>query len=278
MTVDAAAQRPFPNEPSETTPMDQEHLLTRRDGAVLTLTINRPDQRNSLSPAVMAGLTGALRDARDDAALRAIVITAVGDKAFCAGADLGSGKSFQFDYSEPRLPMPELFRLARNTNVPIVGRINGTCMAGGMGLLAICDLAVAADHALFGLPEVKVGVYPMQVLSVLQHLVPRRRLLELCFTGEPVSAGEALSMGLLSRVVPRGELDAAVDALIARITDKSPTAIRRGKYATYAIEAMSFEESIAFMEGQIGLLAATEDAAEGQRAFREKRKPVWVGR
>jgi len=258
--------------------MEQDHLLVRRDGAVLTLTINRPDQRNALSPEVMSGIAGQLRASREDRELRAIVISAVGDKAFCAGADLGSGRSFRFDYSEPRMPMPELFRLARNANVPIVGRVNGSCMAGGMGLLAMCDLAVAADHALFGLPEVKVGVYPMQVLSVLQHVVPRRRLLELCFTGEPVPAAEALDMGLLNRVVPKDALDAAVDALVARIVDKSPSAIRRGKYATYAIESMSFEESITFMEGQIGLIAATEDAAEGQLAFREKRRPVWTGR
>lgn len=258
--------------------MEQDHLLVHREGAVLTLTINRPDQRNALSPSVMSGMAGALRAAQDDRELRAIVITAVGDKAFCAGADLGTGKSFKFDYSEPRMPMPELFRLARNANVPIVGRVNGSCMAGGMGLLAMCDLAVAAGHALFGLPEIKVGVYPMQVLSVLQHVVPRRRLLELCFTGEPVSAAEARDMGLLNRVVPGSELDAAVQALLERIVDKSPSAMRRGKYATYAIESMSFEESIMFMESQIGLVAATEDAAEGQLAFREKRKPAWTGR
>ena len=257
---------------------DTEQLLARREGAVLTLTIDRPGKRNALSPEVMSALCGHLRASREDGELRAIVLTAVGDRAFCAGADLGTGTSFAFDYAEPRLPMPELFRLARDTNVPIVGRINGTCMAGGMGLLAICDLAIAADHAQFGLPEVKVGVYPMQVLAVLQHLVPRRRLLELCFTGEPVGAAEALDMGLLTRVVPAAELDAAVAALLARIVDKSPSAIRRGKYATYAIESMSFEESIRFMEGQIGLIAATEDAAEGQRAFREKRAPVWTGR
>jgi len=258
--------------------MQHDHLLVHREGAVLTLTINRPDQRNALSPSVMSGMAGALRAAQDDRELRAIVITAVGDKAFCAGADLGTGKSFKFDYSEPRMPMPELFRLARNANVPIVGRVNGSCMAGGMGLLAMCDLAVAAGHALFGLPEIKVGVYPMQVLSVLQHVVPRRRLLELCFTGEPVSAAEARDMGLLNRVVPGSELDAAVQALLERIVDKSPSAMRRGKYATYAIESMSFEESIMFMESQIGLVAATEDAAEGQLAFREKRKPAWTGR
>jgi enoyl-CoA hydratase/carnithine racemase len=258
--------------------MDEPHLLSRRDGPVLTLTINRPDQRNAMSPAVLAGIGSALREAQGDPELRVIVLTAVGDKAFCAGADLGTGKSFKFDYSEPRLPIPELFRQARAARVPLVARVNGTCMAGGMGLLAMCDLAIAADHALFGLPEVKVGVYPMQVLAVLQHIVPRRRLLELCFTGEPVSAAEALEMGLVGRVVPKAELDAAVETLIGRLIDKSPTALRRGKYATYAIESMSFEESLTFMEGQIGLLAATEDAAEGQAAFREKRKPHWTGR
>jgi len=255
-----------------------QDLLVQRDGAILTLTINRPDKRNALSPDVLSGLTAQIDSSRADPALRAIVLTAVGDRAFCAGADLGTGRAFRFDYSEPRLPMPELFRVARAANVPIVGRINGTCMAGGMGLLAICDMAVAADHALFGLPEVKVGVYPMQVLAVLQHVVPRRRLLQLCMTGEPVPATEAMAMGLLNAVVPTAELDAAVHALVSRIAEQSPTAIRRGKYATYAIESMAFEESLAFMEGQIGLLAATEDAAEGQAAFREKRQPVWTGR
>ena len=142
---------------------------------------------------------------------------------------------------------------------------------------AICDLAVAADHALFGLPEVKVGVYPMQVLTVLQHVVPRRRLLQMCLTGEPVSAADALDMGLVSQVVPADRLDAATAILVGQIAERSPAAIRRGKYATYAIESMSFEESMAFMEGQIGLLAATDDAVEGLAAFKEKRKPVWTG-
>jgi enoyl-CoA hydratase/carnithine racemase len=147
-----------------------------------------------------------------------------------------------------------------------------------MGLLAICDLAIAADHALFGLPEVKVGVYPMQVLSVLQHLVPRRHLLELCLTGDPVDARTARELGLINRAVPRDELDQAVNDLVSRLCARSPTALRRGKYASYAIESMSFDEALRFMEGQIGLLAATEDSAEGQLAFREKRKPNWTGR
>lgn len=259
--------------------MESQELLVRREGAVLTLTINREDKRNSLSTDVLEGICEQLRLGQDDPDLRVIVLTAVGTKAFCAGADLASGNAFKPDYSQPRnKSLPQLFRLARESNVPIVGRINGTCMAGGMGLLAICDMAIAADHALFGLPEVKVGVYPMQVLSVLQHVVPRRRLMEMCFTGEPVSAQEGLEMGLVNAVVPTAELDAAVQKMIDRIVDKSPTGIRRGKYATYAIEAMSFEESIKFMESQIALMSQTDDALEGRAAFKEKRKPVFTGR
>lgn len=259
--------------------MHDQELWVRREGPVLTLTINRETKRNALSAAVLDEICDQLRLGQDDPELRAIVLTAVGEKAFCAGADLASGDAFKPDYSQPRnKTLPQLFRLARDSNVPIVGRVNGTCMAGGMGLLAMCDMAIAADHALFGLPEVKVGVYPMQVLSVLQHVVPRRRLLELCFTGEPVSASDALEMGLLNAVVPTAELDAAVQKMLDRLVDKSPSAIRRGKYATYAIEAMSFEESLMFMEGQIALMSQTEDSIEGRAAFVEKRKPAWTGR
>ena len=151
-------------------------------------------------------------------------------------------------------------------------------MAGGMGLLAMCDMAVAADHAIFGLPEVKIGVFPMQVLSVLQDLVAPRVLNELCITGEPINAAEAREVGLVNHVVPGDELDAKVAWLIGRITDKSPTAIRRGKYAMRAVRSMTFDQAIAFTEGQIALMAQTEDAREGVAAFNEKRKPSWTGR
>jgi enoyl-CoA hydratase/carnithine racemase len=151
-------------------------------------------------------------------------------------------------------------------------------MAGGMGLLCMADFAVAADHALFGLPEVKVGVFPMQVMSLLQDLVPRRIVREWALTGEPFSAQEAHSAGLLNHVVPAAELDAKTQWLIERITDKSPTAIRRGKYAMRAIADMTFEQAIAYTESQIAMLAMTEDAREGLAAFNEKRKPTWPGR
>jgi len=146
-----------------------------------------------------------------------------------------------------------------------------------MGLLCMTDLAVAADHVVFGLPEVKVGVFPMQVMALLQSIAPRRVVNEWCITGEPFDPGAAKEAGLLNYVVPAAELDAKVDWLISRIVDKSPTAIRRGKYALRAIASMSFDEAIAYTESQIALLALTEDAKEGLKAFGEKRKPVWPG-
>jgi enoyl-CoA hydratase/carnithine racemase len=140
------------------------------------------------------------------------------------------------------------------------------------------DMAVAADTAAFGLPEVKVGVFPMQVLSLLQTLVPRRIINEWCLTGEPFDAAAAQRAGLLNYVVPAAELDTKLDWFINRTTDKSPTAIRRGKYAMRAIAAMSFDEAVAYTESQIALLALSEDAKEGLAAFAEKRKPNWTGR
>lgn len=251
-------------------------LLQRREDGVLWLTINREARRNAMSPAVIQGLSEALVAARSDRSLRAIVLTGAGDKAFCAGADLATGKSFKFDYAEPTQGFANLMRTARATHVPLIARVNGACMAGGMGLLSLCDLAVAAPHARFGLPEVKIGVFPAQVLSVLQGLIGRRMLTELCITGEPIDAAQAQACGLINAVAD--DLDASVQALLARIVDKSPAAIRRGLYLMKHVESMPFEQSMAFTEGQIGLFALTEDAAEGQAAFREKRAPNWVGR
>ena len=259
-----------------TTPNQEAELLQREQDGVLWLTINRPERRNAMNAAVIEGLSEALARANANRDLRAIVLTGTGDKAFCAGADLQTGKSFKFDYSEPTQSIANLFRLSRQLNVPLVGRVNGACMAGGMGLMAMCDLVVAGPHAIFGLPEVKVGLFPAQVLSVLNGLIGPRALTELCITGEPITAQQALELGLINRVAE--DLDAGVQALLDRFLDKSPAAIRRGLYLMKRIGAMSFEESMAFTESQIGLFALTEDAAEGQAAFREKRRPEWRGR
>ena len=247
---------------------------SRQDGRLI-LTIDRPERRNALNADVIAALQQAMQRARADASIRAVVLTGTGAEAFCAGADLGAD-AFAFDYATPTIAYADLLRTARTLDVPLIARVNGACMAGGMGLLAMCDLAIAAPHAIFGLPEAKVGVFPMQVLAVLQAQVPQRCLVQLCLTGDPIDAARAREIGLINEVAD--DLDGALERLLSRLLGNSPTALRRGLYAMKAMRSMAFEEAIAFGEGQIGLLAMTQDAREGIAAFKEKRKPQWTNK
>ena len=258
--------------------MSDTPVLYDKRGHAFWITINRPDKRNALNASVIAGIVDGFRRAHEDNDVRVIVLTGAGDKAFCAGADLQPGAGFAFDLSQPNLAYADMLRAAQNATKPTIARINGVCMAGGIGLLCMTDMAVAADNVVFGLPEVKVGVFPMQVLSLLQAIAPPRLVREWCFTGEPFTAIEAKDAGLLNHMVPAAELDAKVDWLVGRLIDKSPTAIRRGKYAMRALASMSFDQGIAYTESQIALLAMTQDAKEGLGAFAEKRKPVWTGK
>ena len=258
---------------------DNSSVLLEKRGQAFWITINRPEKRNALNADVIAGLARGYREAHDDKDVRVIVLTGAGDKAFCAGADLlNSSAAFAADFSRPNGDYADLLRLSQNATKPAIARVGGVCMAGGMGLLCMTDMAVAADHAIFGLPEVKIGLFPMQVLSVLQSIAPPRLVNEWALTGEPFDAKAALAGGLLNYVVPSAELDAKVDWLVGRLVDKSPTALRRGKYAMRAIASMSFDESIAYTEGQIAVMTMTEDAKEGLKAFAEKRKPLWPGK
>jgi enoyl-CoA hydratase/carnithine racemase len=256
----------------------ESELLVELRGPVLWLTINREARRNAMSHSVLAGMQQAIDAAQTNRDIRAIVITGAGSKAFCAGADLQSANAFTTDYSDPLGHLARVLRSAKASHVPLIARVNGACMAGGMGLMAMCDMAVAAPEVVFGLPEVKVGVFPAQVLAVLQHLIPRRNLVEMCITGEPISAQQALSIGLINHVSDKDGLDAKLEWLLGRLLDKSPAAIRRGVYTMKKIENMAFEEAMSFTESQIALFTLTEDAKEGQKAFQEKRKPQWLGR
>ncbi len=257
---------------------DQPQVLLERRGQAYWITLNRPNKRNALNQAMIDDIGKGYVKAHADSRVRVIVLTGVGDKAFCAGADLQPGAGFTFDYSQPTTGYADLIRMATRATLPSIARLNGVCMAGGMGLLCMTDMAVASDHVRFGLPEVKVGVFPMQVLSLMQRLIPQRVLREWCLSGEPFGAAVAREHGLVNYVVSAAELDAKIDWLVERLVDKSPTAIRRGKAAMRAIEAMSFEQAIAYTETQIATMALTEDAREGMAAFNEKRTPRWTGR
>ncbi len=249
----------------------------RRDAA-LWLTIDRPARRNALNAEVIAALRQGLRDAQADPAVRAVVLTGSGTQAFCAGADLDPQRAFSVDAARTTTDYADLLREAQACPLPLVARVNGACMAGGIGLLCMADLAVAAEGASFGLPEVKVGVFPMQVMALLQRVVPRRKAREWALLGEPFDAREALAAGLVNHVVPADQLDSKVDAIVARLAANAPLAVRRGKHAMRVIEALGSEEALAYMEGQIALLAQTEDVREGLAAFAQKRQPRWTGR
>ncbi len=250
-------------------------VLTERRGPAFHITLNRPDRRNAINKDLLDLVAAGFREAAADSSVRVVVLTGAGDKAFCAGGDLGGG--FNFDFSQPRSAYGDLLRLSQEFPLPIIVAVNGHCIAGGMGFLALADIAVSVDGAMFGLPEVKIGLFPMQVMSLLGRLVPPRMVREWALTGELFDAATAKDAGLVNHVVSAGELAAKVDALVASIAARSPSAIRRGKYALRVLDGMSFEQAIAFTEGQLSLMTLTGDAKEGFASFNEKREPNFKG-
>jgi methylglutaconyl-CoA hydratase len=249
-------------------------------GRALWLTIDREAKRNALSALVVEGISEGLRRANAEAEIAAVVITGAGDKAFCAGADLDpKAAPFQMDASVARLAFADLMRDMIACEKPVIARVHGACMAGGMGLLAASDLAIASEGAKFGLPEVGIGVFPMMVAAVLQNrlAIPARDLAALCLTGDPITAQRAAALGLVNTVVPPSGLDDAVSILVEKLASRSPTALRLGKRALTVMLNMGWDEALAYAETQIRLVALTEDAKEGVAAFGEKRSPRWTG-
>jgi len=252
-------------------------VRTEVRGRALWIWIDREERRNAINKRVIQDIESAVTQSQQDRSLRAIVLTGIGRRAFCAGADLSGGTdTFTLGLDEPMTDFGRLARIIRTLGVPLIGRINGDCVAGGMGLMSLCDLVVAADHARFGLPEAKVGVFPMQVLVFLRSMIGARHINELCLTGELISASRAQEIGITNYVVAFDELDARVEALLAKLSEMSPVALRRGKYAIAAMESMAFAEALAFAETLLSVTALTKDATEGLAAFNERRRPRWI--
>ena len=255
--------------------------MLRYDAAagVATITIDDPERRNPLTNETMAELARAVRGATEDPAVRVIVITGAGERAFSAGGDLAGGfvDAPLADHGA-RGALAELFRLMRRSGKPVVARVNGHALGGGFGLAAACDIAIAADDATFGTPEITVGLWPMMISAVLLPLVPRKALMEMMLTGRRVSAAEAHRLGIVSRVVPRAELDGAVAETAATLLSLSPAALALGKEALYAAWDMDFDTALDHLHTGLTSIASTEDAAEGVAAFQEKREPEWKGR
>jgi methylglutaconyl-CoA hydratase len=251
-------------------------IRSERRKRSLWIWIDREERRNAINKRVIQGIEKAVVESQQDESIRCIVLTGTGRKAFCSGADLSDGTgTFTLGLDQPMTDFGKLARVVRNLGVPLIGRINGDCIAGGMGLMALCDLVMVADHARFGLPEAKVGVFPMQVLVFLRSMIGARHVNELCLTGDLISATRAYEIGIANYVVPFEQLDSRVGTLMTKLDEMSPVALRRGKYAIAAMENMAFVEALAFAETLISVTALTGDASEGLAAFNERRPPRW---
>jgi enoyl-CoA hydratase/carnithine racemase len=275
------APPPGPGDGDAPPPGPGEEVLYRRDGAVATVTINRPERRNAMSWSVVRGLRAAVARAGSDPEVRVVVLTGAGDRAFCSGADLGAmagGDGGFLATHEGRGELAALFGDLWGLGKATIARVQGWAMAGGLGLALACDLVVASERARFGAPEVDVGLWPYMITVPLVRSMAPKKALELMLTGRVVEAAEADRLGFVTRVVPHGELDAAVAELAATLAAKSPTATRLGRSAFYAVWDMAAEQALAHLHAMLTVTAHTEDAAEGITAFLEKRPPRWTGR
>jgi enoyl-CoA hydratase len=251
----------------------------RADG-VATVTLNTPDNRNALSNELLSELTAAFESARDDETVRCVVLTSSHEKVFSAGASLD-----QFAADVPLVHkhfgterFPRLFRTILGLGKPTICAANGHVLAGSLGVALCCDLIVAKETATFGTPEINVGVFPFMIMALIYRNVPRKKTNELLLLGERVSAEEALAIGIVNRVVPEAEFEAAVDEWATKLAAKSPVAMKLGKDAMYRQLDMPFEDALDYLRAQLSLSFTTEDIQEGVKAFFEKRDPNWTGR
>jgi enoyl-CoA hydratase/carnithine racemase len=247
------------------------------EGGVLTLTLYNPARKNAIGPGMVNELLYALDDAKEDSSVRAVVLTGEGD-AFCAGGDFaqmtsgGSGSDLpsKGDYADLLLALTRYPK-------PVVARVNGHAMGGGLGLVAASHFAIAARSAKLGTPEINVGLFPMMIMAVLRRVVPRRKLIDMMLFGERLDAEQAAAIGLVSRAVEPAELDAAVKQITSAILSKSPITLRLGLEAFAAQEDLDLEQALPLLRERLAGCLATSDAREGLMAFLEKRAPKWTG-
>jgi enoyl-CoA hydratase/carnithine racemase len=257
-----------------------EQVLLTLDGHVATVTLNRPEQRNPLSGTMLRDLAAAFAWCRKEPEVRVTVLTGAGDRVFCAGADLGGfdGEMTDLERHRGREQFVELFTLMAGLGKPIVGRINGHALAGGLGLACSCDLLVSTDTATFGTPEINVGIWPMMIQAILSRNLPRKVLLEMEMLGDRWTATQLQSFGVINRVVPHDLLDATVKEITDKLARKSPLAMRLGRDSFYRQQDMEFAAALAYLHSQFTLITLTEDSKEGIKAFFEKREPEFKGR
>ena len=260
---------------------DYETLRVRVDDAgVATIALDQPESRNALSELLLRDLLAAFAEARDDSAIRCVVLTSTHPTTFSAGGNLG-GMTADVPLAhkhEVNGLFPQLFTLIAELGKPVICAVGGHCLAGAFGLALACDLIVATETATFGTPEINVGVFPFMIAVLIYRNVPRKKATEMMLLGERFSARKAEELGIANAVVAPDQLDATVDAWATKLAAKSPLLMKLGKDALWRQQDLGAEDAWDFLRSQLTIAFSTEDTAEGVRAFFERRDPVWTGR
>jgi enoyl-CoA hydratase/carnithine racemase len=261
--------------------MHRKVRIDTTGSGVRTIALDNPDKRNALSLELLDDLIGALQDARADQHTRCVVLASTHPKVFCAGGNLaafGDDASIVDKHvANDRFPL--LFRQFGELGKPSICAVGGHALAGGFGLSLACDLIVARESATFGTPEINVGIFPFMLMALLYRNLPRKRVNELMLLGERLSAQEGRELGFVNRVVADGEdFDGVVTEWADRLAAKSPVLMRFGKDAMRRQDGMVYDDALDYLQAQLSLAFATEDAREGLTAFAEKREPRWSGR
>lgn len=256
------------------------HLRYAIADGVATIAMDEPDTRNALSDGMLRALLDAFAAAGDDDQVRCVVLASTHPRTFSSGGDLsGFASDVPLTVKHRSIGLfPELFTRIGTLGKPVVAQVGGHCLAGAFGLMLACDLVVASDTAVFGTPEINVGVFPFMIGALLYRNLPRKVATELVMLGERFDAAEARRLGVVNRVVPHAELDAATAEYAGTLAAKSPLLMRMGKDALWRQGDMPLEDAWDYLRAQLALAFSTDDIQEGVAAFKQQRAPRWTGR
>lgn len=259
--------------------MAYQDILYDVEEGIAKVTLNIPEKMNRLSIETMKEVVAALDEAKNDEAVRVVIMGASGDKAFCAGANLGDFMGHStLENRKVFDAYANLSRVFINLGKPSIAAVNGLALAGGCGLAIYPDITIASEKAKFGLPEINVGLWPFMVSASLPRVMGIKKALELCLTGEMIDAREAEKIGLVNHVVPHDKLEETVLGMARKLCKKSPLVTGLGRSSFYTMLGMEYNEALVYLLDALALLTGTEDCKEGLTAFLEKRKPVWKNR